>query len=237
MRIEEKIGLLEAEIHALRKQMQAAQDRHEIENLMGEYHVNHNQKNMAKSLQFYALKQPDVFIEIGDIGKFVGEKNLRKLFEENYQIKDNRGNMLLHWLCSPMIEVAADGQTAKGLWASPGAESIVMADGTHQALWNFIQYAVDFIKEDDAWKIWHMYVFVTVKCDYEKGWCRDYEKWLYKGKYPGSNDDPVTWNNVYSPSFIQEAVPAGPKPYETFTDDSWIFDNEPELAPEGMRRT
>jgi len=220
---------METKLADLERRIQRYEDRHEIEMLMGRYDLNHNQKNMHKTIQFYALKQPDVSVEIADRGCYVGEENVRKLFESNYQIQINNGSYLMHWLCSPMIEVAGDGKTAKGVWLAPGAEVVVQKDGEGQAVWNFIRWAIDFIKEDGEWKFWHYRVFCDIKCDYEKGWCKDFFKWNYMGKMPGATDDAPIYHNPVSPTFIQEAIPACPQPYETWTDESWIFANEPQM--------
>lgn len=204
------------------------QDRHEIENLFGAVHVNHSQKNMHKSMDYYALTMPDVSVEVGDKGIFVGVEGLEKLFCSNYQIPDNHGNMLIHWLTTPMIEVAKDGQTARAVWWSPGAEAVKKPDGSLQALWNFITYPCDFIKENGVWKVWHMRIFNHIKCDYDRGWCRDYEEWVNTGPLPGAQPVLPTYHNPYSPQAIQEAVPACPEPYDTWTDASWIFANVPD---------
>lgn len=218
---------LEKRLAALERQVARIEDRHQIEILMGHYAVNHNQKNMHNTPRFYALSMPDVSVEIADRGRYEGEKNVRQLFEANYQIEDLKGNFLTHWLTTRMLEVAGDGQTARGVWWSPGAEAIVK-DGTPQAVWSFITYAIDFIKENGVWKFWHFRVFNVVKCDYEKGWCRDYTDWLTMGKMEGAAPEPPFYDNPYSPTAIQEAIPACPEPYDTWTDTSWVFANQPD---------
>lgn len=59
---------------------------------------------------------------------------------------------------TPLIEVAFDGQTAKGMWYVYGATTEVYSKGP-KAAWNFGRCAVDFIKEDGQWKIWHYNVY------------------------------------------------------------------------------
>ena len=61
---------------------------------------------------------------------------------------------------TPVIEVAGDGKTAKGIWYSIGigVRPNVNSDGTYtkSTSWMWEKYAVDFIKEDGKWKIWHL---------------------------------------------------------------------------------
>ena len=73
---------------------------------------------------------------------------------ENYGM----GSMVIHALTAPYVEVAVDGQTAQGLWYSPGAVGGVHPDGTASGMLMYEKYGVDFIKEDGEWKIWHLFV-------------------------------------------------------------------------------
>ena len=54
-----------------------------------------------------------------------------------------------------MVEAADDLQTAKGLWVVRGLVEKITPAGP-VSFWDFSYWAVDFILEDDAWKIWHM---------------------------------------------------------------------------------
>lgn len=224
-RLEEKLERIEA----LERRITFYEDRQQIENLLLRYALNHNQKNMHRTSRFYAFSQPDATIEIAERGSFVGEENVRMVFEGNYQIQINEGSYLMHWFTTPMIEIARDGRTAKGTWLAPGAETVVSKEGKLVAVWNFIRWAIDFYKEDGEWKFYHYRVFGDLKCDYDKGWTKDFYKWLYMGKMTGAENTLPTWNQPYNTGgFLQYAIPACPKPYDTWTDETWIFDEHPE---------
>jgi len=66
----------------------------------------------------------------------------------------------MHTQETPVIEVAGDGKTAKGIWYSIGmsARGVVADDGKTSVVtsWMWERYGVDFIKENGAWKIWHL---------------------------------------------------------------------------------
>lgn len=230
MSITEELENRLAKLEALKKRMQQYEDRHEIQRLLYMYGLNHSQKNMHKTVQFYDFDQKDASIEIADRGNFVGEKNVRMVFEGDYQIQMNQGNMLMHWQMSPMIEVAKDGKTARGILNSLGSETI-MKDGKPIAVWNFINWAVDFIKDKNGqWKFWHYRVLMDMKCDFDKGWIRDFYKWDYMGKMKGATTDLPMWNNCYSPGgYLQRTIPACPRPYETWDNEKWIFEEEPDF--------
>jgi hypothetical protein len=67
---------------------------------------------------------------------------------------------VMHTQETPVIEVAGDGKTAKGIWYSIGiaVRANVKSDlsYTKNTQWMWEKYAVDFIKEDGEWKIWHL---------------------------------------------------------------------------------
>ncbi len=69
------------------------------------------------------------------------------------------GEYVMHTQETPVIEVAGDGKTAKGLWYSIGqaVRGSVDADGKTSVStgWMWEKYGVDFVKENGKWKIWH----------------------------------------------------------------------------------
>ena len=218
---------LDALIEELEARVGSYEDRHEIEMVMGHYALRDNPRNMMKNLQFFALEEPDVSVEWGDQGRFVGAEKVKAFFEREARRLVYEGEYRVRWLTTPMIQIALDRRTAKCVWVAPGAEAMVDPDGTPHQLWNFVRFAVDFIRVDGHWKIWHMRMFQDVRCDFEKGWAKDNYKWVYRGKHPESEPCAPTYVNPVNPSFVQEAIPACPCPYESWTDESWIFGREP----------
>jgi len=94
------------------------------------------------------------------------KKKLTELSKIVPSIKDIPENLgagdeyVMHTQETPVIEVAGDGKTAKGIWYSIGlaVRGSVAPDGTTSTStqWMWEKYAVDFIKEDGEWKIWHL---------------------------------------------------------------------------------
>jgi len=76
-----------------------------------------------------------------------------------------KGTMGIHLNTTPIIEVAGDGKTAKGIWYSPGPIFNYTGqkdkDGNDLAGGSvfFEKYGVDFAKEDGEWKIWHIQMY------------------------------------------------------------------------------
>lgn len=75
------------------------------------------------------------------------------------------GAMLLHASTTPVIETAGDLQTAKGMFYSPGYVTTIEADGRPRARWVMQRYAVDFLRQGDEFKIWHMFIGVDYTCE------------------------------------------------------------------------
>ena len=234
-------------LEMLEHQVRRIQDRHEIELLIGEMATTWSQKNMSRAGELMAYEMPDVCVEVGDRGMYVGREELEKLFGAEYQIPKNEGNMLRHFYTTPQIEVADDGETAEGVWWMIGIETIMNKDDIPQAVWCFCHVAFDFIRINGKWKIWHQHLYVLAKCDYEKGWANDYDQWttqwIDRNKYEIADGLVVekhdgvktSFHNPYSPKWIQEAIPAGPVPYKTWKNSNWIFRHCPELLPKDMQ--
>jgi len=84
----------------------------------------------------------------------------------NYGSKDSKGNMpdakggfVWHTITTPVVEIAEDRQTAKGIWYTPGIVGSYGSDGSNNSQWMWEKYGVDFVRENGKWKVWHMKVY------------------------------------------------------------------------------
>lgn len=215
------IAELAQELAALRRDVARLKAVQDIQNLMGTYTVNHMPKTMHDHVELFAMERDDVRVEIGDRGVLVGPDALRRLFGQQFKM-ELEGNLLIHYLATPMIEVAGDGETARGVWRSPGIEAVrPPGGGKPMPLWSFGSYACDFIRIGGRWKIWHLHWFRTAKCSFHDGWVDDLSMINGMPLPAGPGVLPTTYHNPYSPASVQEPVPPCPRPYETWTDDGW----------------
>ena len=119
--------------------------------------------------------------------------------------------------------MAEDGETAKGVWLSPGHVTFPM-NGRLQAYWHWDRYAVDFIKEEGKWKIWHLFVGKDFTTPYEKSWVNsvlDSESPPQLEDAPGfpkPNAKSLHSYSEYSPFKVAGFKPRPPKPYRTFSE-------------------
>lgn len=153
------------------------EDRRRVQNIMGIY-SQHNLLKMEKDI-FADLWSTgdDVCLGVNE-GYYVGSEAvkgyydaqhkrneitnrlLRARFPEKVEGKSEEetygiGTFNYFPLDTPVVEVAADGETAKGIWALRNTYSLVTAGGP-EAYWQWAWVTVDFRKESGEWKIWHL---------------------------------------------------------------------------------
>jgi len=66
---------------------------------------------------------------------------------------------VMHTSTTPIIEIAGDGKTAKGVWYSPGIGLMGRTDNSKIGVTGTLfyeKYGGDFVKENGVWKIWHL---------------------------------------------------------------------------------
>lgn len=123
-----------------------------------------------------------------------------------------------------VIEVAGDGQTAKGLWSCLGAHNEVGSAGP-VANWTWGYFAADFRREDQGWKIWHLLYVNDVDCICGQSWGKPQQPYpdlpefadVKAFRYP----DYTVARQVreyYRPDRPLTLTPEIPVPYETFAD-------------------
>ncbi|MGC3982908.1 MAG: nuclear transport factor 2 family protein [Steroidobacteraceae bacterium] len=137
----------------------------EIQNLMGRYsHLGHL-RGEGTLRELFAMKQKDVFWKTPSGPTGPADMEARFVTPGEAAPGEVGGQLHLHSMLSPVIEVAADGKTAQGVWDSFGPN---LSNGTDVGNWLWVKYGVDFIKEDGDWKIWHMQVFAMFNTPYNK---------------------------------------------------------------------
>jgi hypothetical protein len=208
-------------------QIERVRARGEIENLMGRYSFNHTAGMHAQCVDLFAMKTPGLHVEMV-WGVYNGPEGIRKLYPGFHAWSDGNGigKMFIHTMTTPVIEVAGDGMTAKGVWVSPGSET--MQPGNDLTLepkgrWSWIKYGADFIKEEGQWKIWHMHVYGLFSSDPDKSWVDEkfnaeqvqgYRNKLPKEFQPDAPPTTRLWK--YQKDVKPELVPVPPKPYLHF---------------------
>ncbi|CCA90625.1 conserved hypothetical protein (plasmid) [Novosphingobium sp. PP1Y] len=181
-----QVAALEAQVAQLQKTAQANADRSAVENLFSRYMYLHNAFQDNQIVDLWAKKgTPDIRAQYSNLGVYT---NWDSIISYHRDRPSPIGKLLFHYVTTPIIEVAGDGQTAKGLWIVNGLESGLtdpehaknmpdwmfekdMVDGKKVWMHNvYLKYGIDFIKQDGQWKIWHFHCFEVARAPYGMGW-------------------------------------------------------------------
>ena len=226
--------------------VQQWEDQRTIKNLMGKY-VNLVLLNREQEiLSRFWSSGDDLCLGFND-GYYVGRravedyyravearnllvaKTLQKKFPQQLGDKSDEeiygiGPFKVEPLYSPLIEVAGDGQTAKGLWSCLGAHNEVGSAGP-VANWTWGYFAADFRREDQGWKIWHLLYVNDVDCICGQSWGKEKQPLpdlpefaaLADFHYPPYTVE-KTLRELYTPARPHTDCPRIPEPYNTFAE-------------------
>jgi len=211
-------------IERLEQEVARANDRDAIQNLFSRYQYLHNAFEDEKIIPLWAKKgTPGIRAQYSNLGVY-------NTWESITQYHRGRprpvGKLLLHYVTTPLIEVAADGKTAKGLWVVSGIESgLTDAEVAEKApeymyekavvdgkkVWMhtvFVKYGIDFIKQDGEWKIWHFHCFEVARSPHGMGWipfaaAAQDESFNFDLMYFGDNGAPVFMPKPDAPATIK----------------------------------
>lgn len=182
------LAALQRRLDALEQELARRRDREEIENLAARYQHYWTAGQGGRIVdELWARRAEDVSSEVGPSGVYIGLERLASY----YQKEAAAGRLTVHTMTTPDIQVAGDGRTARGLWLSIGSESDAGELGEHppktlqerllltsrdsqgrayRAEWVWQKFAVDFLREDGRWKLWHLHVYELFRCPYQTDW-------------------------------------------------------------------
>jgi len=154
-------------------------------------------------------------------GSYTGRKGVERCYLQDFgdrndpgRLEKLKGIMMLYTIDTPIIEVAADGQSAKGVWISSGCDTWRENDEHPKGYWRWGKYLVDFLLEDGCWKIWHMTFYPFFLTSYDQSWTQApaYDYAFFKTSCDRPRDTPVYHygKDVVYP----DDQPSIPTPYE-----------------------
>lgn len=165
-----------------------AQDRGEIENLFSRYMYLHNAFRDEEIIPLWVKRgTPGIHAQYSNIGVYNTWESVTAYHRDR---PAPAGKLILHYTTTPVIEVAEDGETAKGVWIMTGLESgltdpevaehvpdFFFTPGDVQgkrvwAHWCWCKYGVDFLKQDGEWRIWHFRCYEVARAPYHENWIR-----------------------------------------------------------------
>jgi hypothetical protein len=200
---------LEAMNQQLAARVQRLEDMFAIQKVQAKYTHYLFTQDFAKIVdECFAKRAPDVSVEFSDSGVYRGLDSIRKLYAAFEATKQIPGFFIMHTVVTPYIEIAADGQSAKAHWLSPGA-----VGNANSASWVWGPYYVDYAKEDGEWRILHTNLAALFRNRYEVSWAKAEDHGTVRGILEVEPDEPST---VY-------------RPYSELKNETDIFKNHPDL--------
>jgi hypothetical protein len=189
--LEARITQLESRLAEADRVAERARDRGDIENVFAHYMYLHNAFQDEQIKALWAKRgTPGVSAQYSNVGVYT---NYDKIMAYHSGRPTPVGKLVFHYLTTPMIEVADDGQTAKGVWIAAGVESGLMSpeqaakapeflfekgertgNEVHGkrvwAHWVQMKYPIDFIRQDGQWKIWHFRCLEISRARFDQNW-------------------------------------------------------------------
>lgn len=166
------------------------EDQRDIKNLMGRFTRCLMHKEEGEIFDRFWSSRDDICLGVND-GWYCGSDSIKRYYraaEEKRRITDriirNRfpavmrelpeaaygfGYMELKSLSSDLVVIAEDGATAQGMWQCAG-EMVEFSEVGPVSYLTFGTYAVDFIRENDQWRIWHMRYMEEIKHPQGEKW-------------------------------------------------------------------
>lgn len=196
-----------------------------ISNLMGRYSHLGGLRGEDTLQDLFAMKQPDVSWRSPTGPQ--GPEAMRARFRQPGEAPRGEvpGELHIHAMFSPVIEIAGDGKTAKGVWDSFGPN---INSGSEIGSWLWVKYAVDFIKEDGQWKIWHLQVYALFNTPYDKSITQSAWERANPGRPPSAAPAGGARTGGAAPA---APVASGPPQNWTGPKDMWIYDGK--TSPRG----
>jgi hypothetical protein len=148
-------------------------------------------------------------------------EEISKIYPEIKNVPENLGaggEWACHMQNTPVIEVAGDGKTAKGIWFTPGVRNTTLFNNGKaevQGAYFMERYAVDFVKEDGKWKIWH---FQNLGDPAPPGWGATSESKTLETVQGAGRTRPKDIPDSWSPKTVPVLYPKFPEPYYTFSE-------------------
>jgi len=175
------------------------------------YAYNGNYYVGMPSIKYYYVEMKEQFDRL-NLEKVARVYNGVQVKPGNYGI----GTVIAHPVSSPIVEIAGDGQTAKGIWDSAGQVTELDNEGKPRTQLMWEKYACDFIREDEGWKIWHLHVYSDYSSPLGEKPANEAES-RPALKMPQPDISVPGLYERYHMMRLPKEEPKPPEPYETFS--------------------
>jgi len=159
----DEIAELRAEMAALRRKVQAADDYRELVNLQGAYGYYVDKGLWDKAADLFA---GDGTLEIAGRGVYVGRERVREYLHRLPAY--GHGVVFNHMQLQPVLHIDSESGTAKGRWRTLMMVGFLGNEGR----WGEATYENAYVREDGRWRIASLHGVINFYCEYDQGWHR-----------------------------------------------------------------
>lgn len=216
---EDLAAMSDEEFELLEKQVQRLISVWEIKNLRGNAAIFHDDQHIGeKRRELHALEYPSVSVE--ELMKFRAKPVVDCL----------AGNMLVHPLTTPVIEVDDTNTKARAVWWSIGIEGLSKFREKPMAILSLGMVPGVQIREHGKWKILWGEWQRTTKNEYHAGWVESMIPTNTRPPLTPEQDRARLGKYAYQKDEIRKAVPEPPRKntWEEFPDEvdqNWVTVN------------
>lgn len=224
------------------------EDKRDIKNLMGRYMLARQLQQEATMYDTFWCKQAEEPALATADGWYVGEAAIRGYYESLIAIDRYKASVLyqefpdkfqgkteedvlgigdydMDPVSVPLIEVASDGMTAKGIWYCAGSGIRVGTSGP-VSWWDIGFYTCDFVREEGQWRLWHMAYHAELSFPSGQNWAEAPRDYPALEHFEAMKDTPpVAAPTIPGPVWKRYHVrrrfvgtPRLPEPYDTFAE-------------------
>ena len=221
-----------------------------IKNLMGRMSADYTLKKESQMYEKYWSARDDVSLGVNE-GYYVGAAAVAGYYRAlGQQIADQSrliqsifpaelsgkteaelqgvGTMDYKPVDTPVIEIAGDGQTAKGIWCLRGSHNQILPSGP-VAYWEWGWFAADFILENGEFRLWHLQYLQEVCRPNGAPWYGEEKQYPALEEFaPAANfrfpepEHPTVLRTRYHAERPFTVSPRVPEPYYTF-DETFTY--------------
>lgn len=213
----------------------------EIKNLMGRYTRALLHKEEGQIPARFWSRREDVCLGLNE-GWYCGQESLNGYYSYFVQVRETTdaimkglfpqispesegiGYLEMKSLSTDLVEVAGDGQSARGMWNCAGQKVEYTAAGPVTYL-TYGTYAVDFVLEEEGFRILHMQYLEEICHPQGEKWWQEERKRPAMTEFapleelePPKPDVPQQLWEKYSSQRKLPKLPSLPEPYETLED-------------------
>ena len=160
-----RLAALESRLAELETEIGLLEDTKAIKRLQRAYGY-YLDKGLWSELGELFADDPETSVEYADAGVYVGKDRVREYMRQLVDDGREAGQLFNYMIMQGVVNVAADGLTAKGRWRA----LIQVGQHGESAVWVEGPYENEYIKEDGTWKFHKIHWYQTLAAPYEPGW-------------------------------------------------------------------